>query len=242
MSINTPITKEKINDYLRELAKEYRRRSGKSIPAEIILVGGAAIMINYGFRDTTYDIDAVIQASSVMKEAANYIGDCLGLQSGWLNMDFRHTKSYSEKLLQYSVYYKTYSNILTIRTVTAEYLIAMKLMSGREYKYDLSDIAGIFYEHSQKGNPISQEDINRAVVELYESWDNIPQTSIVFLESVFASGDYLKVYNEIRENEREAKEILLNFDKEYPNVLTTDNLSDIILAAREKSKVNEREN
>ena len=194
MSINTPITKEKLNDYLKELAKEYRRRSGKSMPAEIILIGGAAVMANYGFRNMTYDVDAVIQASSAMKEAVNYVGDHLGLQNGWLNMDFKRTKSYSHKLPQFSVYYKTYSNILTIRTVAAEHLIAMKLMSGREYKFDLSDIAGILFEHKRDGKPILREAIDRAVVDLYGGWNDIPGVSKEFLEIAFTSGDYEKVY------------------------------------------------
>lgn len=39
-------TKENLDDYLKELGKEYRRLNGKSMPAEIILIGGAAIIAN----------------------------------------------------------------------------------------------------------------------------------------------------------------------------------------------------
>ena len=53
-----PFTKENVDEYLKALAKEYRKRSGKAIPAEIILIGGASIVINYGFRDMTNDMDA----------------------------------------------------------------------------------------------------------------------------------------------------------------------------------------
>ena len=38
-----------------------------------------------------------------------------------------------------------------IRTVRSEYLVAMKLVSGRQYKKDLSDIAGIVYEQQMAG-------------------------------------------------------------------------------------------
>ena len=31
--------------------------------AEIILIGGASILINYGFREMTYDMDAIIKSS-----------------------------------------------------------------------------------------------------------------------------------------------------------------------------------
>lgn len=64
-----PFTKENLDRYLRELAKEFRRRNGKGMPAEIILIGGASVVINYGFREMTYDMDAVINAASSMKDA-----------------------------------------------------------------------------------------------------------------------------------------------------------------------------
>jgi len=234
MSTETAITKDNLNEYLKELAKEFRRLNGKTMPAEIILIGGAAVLANYGFRDITYDIDAVISASSAMKEAANRVGDKLGLQNGWLNMDFRKTKSFSDKLAQVSVYYKTYSNILTIRTVTAEYLIAMKLVSGRQYKYDLSDIAGILLEQEKSGNPISREDIYQAVIELYGGWGIVPENSAKYFNDTLSSGDYAKIYQEIRASEKEARELLLEFDETYPGALTEDNLADVLEKARRK--------
>ena len=53
-------TKENLDTFLKELGKEYRRLIGKAMPAEIVLIGGAAILVNYGFRDMTTDVDAVI--------------------------------------------------------------------------------------------------------------------------------------------------------------------------------------
>lgn len=64
--------------------------------------------------------------SMLMKEAINHIGDVFGLPNGWLNTDFMKTKSYSPKLIGCSQYYKTFSNILTVRTIASEYLVAMK--------------------------------------------------------------------------------------------------------------------
>ena len=74
-----------------------------------------------------------------MKKAINNVSDNLKLPNGWLNADFKNTKSYSDKLFGISIYHKTFSNVLTIRTVFAEYLIAMKLVSGRQYKYGPSE-------------------------------------------------------------------------------------------------------
>jgi len=140
MSSRFTFTKEKLDECFKELGKAYRKRSGKQTPAEIVLIGGASVLINYGFRKMTDDADAIIEASSIMKEAINTVGDHLGLPHNWLNTDFMKTESYSYKLQEVSKYYRQFSNILTIRTVDSEYLIAMKLMSGRIYKYDLSDI------------------------------------------------------------------------------------------------------
>ena len=88
MSVDIAFTKDNLDMCLSKLAKEYRKSHGTKLPAEIILIGGAAVLANYGFRDMTYDIDAIIRASSAMKEAINKVGDELGLSNGWLNSDF----------------------------------------------------------------------------------------------------------------------------------------------------------
>ena len=125
---DTLFTLDNLDSCLKELAKEFRKINGSRIPAEIILIGGASVLINYGFREMTYDMDAIIQASSSMKDAINSVGDRMGLPNGWLNADFMKTTSYTPKLIQYSKYYKTFSNVLRIRTVSAEYLVVMKLI------------------------------------------------------------------------------------------------------------------
>jgi hypothetical protein len=176
----------------------------------------------------TYDIDAVIIASSAMKEAINRVGDKLGLPHGWLNADFTRTGSYSTKLLEVSVYYKTYSNVLQIRTVSAEYLIAMKLMSGRRYKNDISDIYGILWEHQRNGTLITKDSIEKAVAVLYDGLDKLPEKSRLLLEKAFADGDFESLYNQSREDEKEAKEILVVFEEEYPNTLKTENIDSIL--------------
>ena len=238
MSIDKAFTKDNLDNCLKELAKEFRKRGGTAMPAEIVLIGGAAILVNYGFREMTHDIDAVIVASSVMKEAVNHIGDKLGLPNGWLNMDFKKTSSYSDKLLEVSVYYKTFSNILTIRTVAAEYLIAMKLMSGRKYKNDQSDIMGILWEHKKSGNPITREAVDKAVDTLYGGWEHIPEDSKKLLYAAFDDGDYETLYLQSRESEKLSKEILLDFDKAHPGELKGENIDAILEQARQKKREN----
>ena len=228
MSINTFFTKENLDFCLSKLAKEYRKRNGTQIRAEIILIGGAAILSNYGFRDMTYDIDTIIRASSSMKEAINVVGDELGLPNGWMNSDFIKTSSYSSKLVQYSKYYKRFGYILDVRTLTGEYLIAMKLMSGKKYKNDLSDIVGILYEEQEKGNPISLEQIQTAVVNLYDRWEALPQDSNNFIYKIINNNNLKSLYDTYRTNERSTKESLIEFETSYPKVANTDNINDII--------------
>lgn len=231
---DTAITKDNVNAYLRELGKEYRRLTGGHMPAEIILIGGASVLVNYGFREQTYDVDAMIQASSAMKEAINHVGDRLGLPNGWLNADFVHTASYSPRLAQYSRYYKTFSNVLQIRTISAEYLVAMKLMSGRPYKYDRSDVVGILAEQVRMGDPITLERVQTAAEQLYGGYDRLPESSRAFIEAALQQENLIELYQNILRQERENKDILVTFEEQYPKVLNEDNLQNVLAAARAK--------
>ena len=227
-------TKDNLDTYLKALAKEFRRINGKTMPAEIILIGGAAVLANYGFREMTADIDAVIQAASSMKDAINRVGDQYGLPNGWLNADFMRTGSYSPKLPEISIHYKTFSNVLEIRTVSAEYLIAMKLRSGRKYKNDLSDIIGILAEHEKRGLPISLERIDRAVQKLYGGWHEVADDSRQFIENVLQNGNYAEIYASITSEEKQAKDLLIQFEEDYPNVTRESNVEDILASLKNK--------
>jgi hypothetical protein len=225
-------TKKNLDQYLNALAKEFRRLNGTKMPAEIVLIGGAAVLINYGFRELTNDIDAIIRASSVMKEAINRVGDQYGLPTGWLNMDFSKTASYSGKLEEVSIYYKTFSNILKVRTVAAEYLVAMKLLSGRPYKYDLSDIVGILWEQQKRGVPIAREKIDDAVVKLYGN-AKLPNESKALLAVVFESGDYEQIYKKTRESEITRRKSIIETGNEMPNAIKEESMAYIIKRAKE---------
>lgn len=232
-------TKENLDIILKELAKEFKKRNGTTVPAEIILIGGAAVLTGYGFREMTTDVDAVIHASSAMKEAAGKVGDRCNLPHGWLNSDFMRTDSYTPKLEQFSVYYKTFSNVLQIRTVSAEYLIAMKLRSGRKYKNDLSDIIGILAEHERRGDPISKDRIDMAVRNLYGGWDGFSADMVSFIHDALEKGGYETIYAIVMEEEKNSKDILVEFEKKYPGVTTQSNVNEILasLKARKPSVI-----
>jgi len=200
------------------------------------LIGGAAILANYGFRDMTTDVDAIIHAASSMKDAINRVGDKYDLPNGWLNTDFMRTGSYSPKLVEFSVHYRTYSNVLEIRTISSEYLIAMKLRSGRKYKNDLSDIIGILAEHEKRNQPITLEMINKAVNDLYGGWTEFPEDSKSFIEDAIRKGNYEQVYLSTNEEEKLSKDMLVGFEQDYPGVAKASNIDEILKNLKKKSK------
>ena len=235
MSPNS-FTKDNLDNYLKELAKEYRRVAGKNMPAEIVLAGGAAILVNYGFRDMTTDIDAIIHAASSMKEAINRVGDRFGLPHKWINNDFMRTGSYSPKLDEISVYYRTFANVVTVRSIKGEYLIAMKLRAGRKYKNDLSDIIEVLAAHEHDGESITLDRINEAVESLYGGWDEFPENSKLFIEDAMKNGKFEEIYSSVKEEEKQSKEILIDFGKEYENVANAENVDDILKTLKAKLK------
>ena len=234
MLSDKPFRKEDLDLYLKELAKEFRKRNGKTIPAEITLIGGASILINYGFREMTYDMDAIMDAASSIRDAITVVGDRYSLPHGWINDDFMKTDSYTPRIVQYSRYYRTYSNIMTIRTVTGEYLVAMKLRSGRQYKFDLSDIIGILWEHEKNRDPLSLERIKKAVEDLYGSYDVLSENMKQFVEKAVRDGKYKETYARVRRAEAENKENLLEYQEEKPGIINGENGDDIIAALRRK--------
>ena len=149
-----------------------------------------------------------------MKDALTRIRDKHNLPHDWLNTDFKKTTSYSDKLYKFSVYYKTFSNVLTVRIITAKYLLAMKLMSGRAYKYDLSDIVGILREHQLNNTPISRKDVEVALTALYDKDVNLSAASIELLDIAFNHQDYEELYLQTRNLEIETKKRQIAMNKE----------------------------
>ena len=237
--MNDEFEKNNLDDYLKELGKTYRKLSGKAIEAEIILIGGAAIISNYDFRKSTTDIDAYIRASSAMKDAINIVGDANGLKTGWLNDDFKKTASFSSKIPQYSIPYRTFSNILHVRTLPGEYIVAMKLASFRPYKYDRSDIVGIISEKN-----IKKEDILTAISNLYGNIDSLQHNDVImnFLDEIYDSKNLSKLYAEERLDEAKNFEVLKNAEK-YGEKLSEDTLDAVLNRAKaiaiERQKTNQ---
>ena len=145
-------------------------------------------------------------------------------------------KSFTYKILEYSKYYKTFSGVLMVRTVEYEYLVSMKLVSGRKYKSDLSDIAGIIYEKNIEGNPLSFEKIDKAVCNLYGNWDLISNEKIDVLKRILNSSNYKIILDELNDEQLYSKTVLTEVIENKVEVVNSDNVNDVISAAIQKKE------
>ena len=231
----TKIDKIKLDNYFNELARIYKKKVHNYM-AEFILVGGASILVNYDFRNTTNDIDAYFLPSSDINEAIKGVSDKYNININWINSDFKNTKSYSNKIAEFSSFYKTYKEIIEVRTIKDEYLVAMKLMSGRIYKNDMSDIVGIINTSRKNGKNFTYDSIDTAVKNLYGSWDDIKDEVKEILNKILSTNDLNKLYNSIMDDEKNARQQLIEFNDKYEDVLNESNINDILKMLRKNAK------
>ena len=186
-----------MNEYLNILSKELKKEYGRKAQFELILIGGACIVFEYHFRDASTDMDGFIRDGYDIKDVINRCVDQYDFPSGWLNSEFTKTSSYSPNLYAYSKFYKTYNQILTVRLIVDEYLIAMKLKSFRDYKRDQSDIVGIINENKE----ITIDSIKNAVIDLYGNESAISKDGWEFIENIYHKDDLKSFYKEVITNE-----------------------------------------
>ena len=139
-----------------------------------------------------------------MNEVINEIGDKYNLQNGWINTDFIKTNSYSPKIIQYSSFYKSYSNgTLVIRTIKDEYLIAMKMVAARKYKHDYSDIYGILKENKQ----LSKDKVIKAIKDLYGENAAVSEEMSTFVDTLFVPNSFS--YEGLKSKEKETEIVMI---------------------------------
>jgi hypothetical protein len=78
------VNKQDIEKYLRMLGQELQQRN---ITGEILLAGGAVMLLKVQNREVTKDIDAYFNPgqANVIREAARIIADREGLPHDWIN-------------------------------------------------------------------------------------------------------------------------------------------------------------
>lgn len=76
--------------------------------------------------------------------------------------------------------------------------------------------------------------ITQAVKNLYGGWEMLPQCSQALLEQIWEDSKTGEGYQIYREQERLAKESLLEFEQEYPGAAKEENVEDILRALKKK--------
>lgn len=121
------LRREDIAHALDSLAAELE---GTAEPVELVLVGGAALVLLYGARETTKDVDGFLldpASASTVRAAARRVADSLGLPEDWLNDG---AKGYVHGMAQGETILTTSS--LIVRTLAPQQLLAMKLSAWRD--------------------------------------------------------------------------------------------------------------
>lgn len=231
------ITRANAMDIIRRFAKEYRKTLGKA-PAEIIIVGGGSIMLNYKFRDSTQDFDVILRAASGIKDVIKRFADDNNLSRDWMNTDFVKTASYSHVLAEVSRHYCWLNNkTLEIRTVSGIYLIAMKMIAHRDYRNDISDAIGILIEEAEAGNHFSYDEIEAAYQKLYHEAPD-PKTQVQFRKLCAKSIEELKnLYDSQKDAESLVGNQLISYIEDGVKI-DTKNVTDVATRIREKMKQN----
>ncbi|MCM1259194.1 MAG: hypothetical protein NC307_15295 [Roseburia sp.] len=112
----------------------------------------------------------------------------------------------------------------------------MKLMSGRRYKKDLSDIVGILSEQEKMGEPLSYQQIDCAVKNLYGGWENISEYAIQLLKAALDSENLTQLFIEQEREEALSKQAVLRVQKYEKEKVNESNVDAIIQRALDKKK------
>ena len=121
------LSRDDIRRALLALAVEL---AGTPVRCEIVVVGGAAIVLLYGAREATKDVDVFILTQgepSLVRKAVQRVADDLDLPDDWLNdaaKGYVHGLSLGDILLD--------EPALLVRALAPHQLLAMKLSAWRD--------------------------------------------------------------------------------------------------------------
>jgi hypothetical protein len=161
------LSKEKMLLYLRQLGEELDARG---MQGEILLTGGAAMCIVHEARDMTKDIDALYEPKDMINSIVLKIAQREGLPSNWLNdsvKGFVGPNVPKENFMSFKG--------LSVQTVSAQYLLSMKLMSARYGETDYDDILYLM----KKLNIHTTEEAFEVLLSYFTENQILPKTKFV---------------------------------------------------------------
>jgi hypothetical protein len=126
------LTKEQMFKYFCLINDELKILN---IKGEILLTGGASMCLVHEARDMTKDIDALYEPKTVINSIIQKISADNNIPNNWLNdgvKGFLGNNVPQENFVSFSN--------LKVFSITADYLLAMKMLSARYQSEDLADI------------------------------------------------------------------------------------------------------
>lgn len=141
----------------------------RNVVGEIVLFGGAAMVLAHKARLSTKDVDAVFAPKDIVYQAAAEVTRECGAAEGWLNdavKGFLSSKGETQPLLDLPN--------LKVFVAVPEYLLAMKCMSMRIGK-DETDIRDIRFLMERLGLRKAEE-VLRIVEQYYPRNQILPKT------------------------------------------------------------------
>lgn len=103
--------------------------AGRGLSVDITIYGGSALMLQYGYRESTHDVDVVMDQwdEFVLKEITTGLTRDHGLDAHWFNDDVRHIVGDREETDLYKVYPHSRTPALRVFTPKPEYMLALQV-------------------------------------------------------------------------------------------------------------------
>lgn len=152
------LTKQEIVNLLRQLSD---RLKTKGVQGELSLVGGAVMVLAFGSRESTRDIDGIFAPKEAVSISIKELAEDLQLDDGWLNESVKGYLSPAADFTQADM--PKFEN-LVVKRATDEYMFAMKACSAR-----MSSVAG------EKSNDLADLEflVKRLAVKTFEEASKI---------------------------------------------------------------------
>ncbi|HEY5587393.1 MAG TPA: DUF6036 family nucleotidyltransferase [Candidatus Paceibacterota bacterium] len=212
------LTKNDIEKYLEEINTRLKNEDNYG---DIIIAGGAALTMVYNARNSTHDIDAIFSPKEDMNKIIKSMAEEYDINEDWLNDG---VKGFLTREMTSSVYVK-HSN-LTVSSIDADALLALKLTSARAFSKDMDDSITLM-----KHLNIKDEAHLFAIIEKYISKDRQTAQSYFFTKETFQQYTNREMNVQVQKNDNQVsnniKEAVKQLEK-FSNISSIQYVTDFV--------------
>lgn len=130
-----------------------------------------------------------------------------------------------EKMSRYRLSRESGVPMTTITDICSGKAELDKCAAGTLYK--IAKVFGVTVDALLENNKVK-------TVDLYDSYDSLPENSRLFIESIYEKDSLEGLYKLCRQHEQENRDVLLAFQDDYPGILNGNNLEEVLKTAKEK--------